>query len=63
MSAIGSAVQDGNYVKVYDENGGYKFEKSGELVGYTSSTVTVKDGNYAKTYDSDGGYKFEKYSG
>jgi len=61
MSNIGSAKQDGNSVIVYDENGGYKFERNGELVGYTSSTVTVKDSiGSSITYGSEGEFKFER---
>jgi len=61
MSNIGSAKQDGNSVIVYDENGGYKFERNGELMGYTSSTVTVKDCLGASiTYGSDGEFKYQK---
>jgi hypothetical protein len=62
MSAIGSAKQDGNSVIVYDENGNYKFQKDGtELIGYTSSTVTVKDSVGASiTYGSDGEFKYQR---
>ena len=61
MSNIGSAKQDGNSVIVYDENGGYKFELNGELVGYTSSTVTVRSSTGSSiTYGSEGDYKFER---
>ena len=62
MSNIGSAKQDGNSVIVYDENGSHKFTKDGtELIGYTSSTVTVKDSIGASiTYGSDGEYKYQK---
>ena len=62
MSNIGSAKQDGNSVIVYDENGSHKFTKDGtELVGYTSSTLTIKDcGGAFITYGSDGEFKFQK---
>jgi hypothetical protein len=62
MSNIASATQDGKAVKVYDENGGYKFELYDvELVGYTSSTVTVRTySGSSKTYGSEGEFKFER---
>ncbi|MDA3052061.1 hypothetical protein OFO01_01155 [Campylobacter sp. JMF_01 NE2] len=47
---IGSAVQDGNYVYVYNLKGSMLFSRLGELVGYTSTTVSVLDKN------SDGKY-------
>lgn len=62
MSNIGSVKQDGNTVIVYDENGNFKFQKDGyELIGYTSTTITVKDciGNY-QTYDSNNQFLFQK---
>lgn len=51
----------GDSVEVYDENGNYKFGKSGELMGYTASTVSVRtsSGNI-EVYDDDGNYKFSK---
>lgn len=62
MSTIGTAKQDGNSVLIYDEDGNFKFKKDGtELIGYTSSTITVRDCNGAAiTYDSEGEYKFQK---
>ena len=38
---IGSAKQQGTNVMVYNESGGFMFNKTGNLVGYTSNTVTV----------------------
>jgi hypothetical protein len=57
---IASAMYDGNYTRVYDENGWEKFSKHGELVGYTGSTVTVKSGISIVTYDENGNVKFSK---
>ena len=39
---IGYAKQKGNSVWLYDETGKPLFNKCGELVGYTSNTVSVK---------------------
>ena len=61
---IGSATFRGNYVYVYDEKGRQLFSKNAEdLVGFTSSTVTVKRGNYNYTYDEKGRQLFSKYGG
>ena len=57
---IGMAQQDGDFVRVYDENGSYLFSIGGELVGYTSSTVSIKDGSFIRVYDSTGSYKFSR---
>lgn len=57
---IATAKQDSSQVKVYDEKGNFMFSKSGELVGYTPSTVTIKDGSQNKTYDNKGNFKFSK---
>ena len=43
--AIGSAVQRGNSVNVYNERGVMLFSKVGELIGYTGTTVTIRRGN------------------
>lgn len=48
--AIGSAVQRGNSVNVYNERGVMLFSKVGELIGYTGTTVTIRRGNQAITY-------------
>ncbi len=31
-----------NHINVYDETGKFLFNKCGELVGYTSNTVSIK---------------------
>ncbi len=41
--AIGSAVQRGNSVNVYNERGVMLFSKVGELIGYTGTTVTIAE--------------------
>lgn len=58
--AIGSAVQRGSYVFVYDESGRHVFSlpagtgpKDG-LHGYTGATISVRRGAYIFTYDNRG---------
>ena len=51
---IGSCVQKGYYVYVYDEKGYSLFSKYGTLVGYTGNTVSVKNNNYVETFDEKG---------
>ena len=57
---IGLALQEGGFVRVYDENGSILFSLPGELVGYTSSTVSIKDGSFIRVYDSNGSHKFSR---
>lgn len=57
---IGSAVQRGDWVYVYDEKGSQLFTKSaggGEkdgLMGYTGSTVSIRRGDWVYVYDAKG---------
>lgn len=61
MSLIGLAKQtSNNRVEVYDENGSYKFSKQGELVGFTSTTISVAVNGLIEVYDENGSYKFSK---
>ncbi|MBR5168069.1 MAG: hypothetical protein IKW86_08450 [Salinivirgaceae bacterium] len=59
---ISTAVQkSSNRVEVYDEKGSYKFSLSGELVGFTGTTVSVrKSGNRIEVYNDKGSYQFSK---
>ncbi len=57
---IGMAQQEGGFVRVYDENGSILFSIGGELVGYTSSTVSIKEGNFIHVYDANGSIKFSR---
>ena len=57
---IGMALQEGGFVRVYDENGSYLFSIGGALIAYTSSTVSIKDGSFIRVYDSTGSYKFSR---
>lgn len=52
--AISVAVQKGKTVYVYNERNSQLYSKSGELVGYTGSTVNVKRGSFIHTYDEKG---------
>ena len=54
------AKQDGFSVVVYDENGNFMFSRSGELVGFTSTTVSIKDGTCITVYDEHGNFKFSR---
>lgn len=42
---IGYAEQKGSNVFVYNTNGGFLWNRTGTLMGYTSSTVTIKQGS------------------
>ena len=55
---IALAKQDGSSVVVYDENGNTMFYRLGELVGFTSTTVSIKSGSYITVYDEHGNTKF-----
>lgn len=52
--AISTAVQRGNWVYVYDEKGHQLTSVSGELHGFTGSSVSVKRGNWIYVYDEHG---------
>lgn len=58
--AIATATQKGSSVYVYNEKGSLLFSKSGELQGYTSSTVSIRRGSTVYTYDEKGILKFQK---
>jgi len=58
--AISTAKQSGNTVYVYDERGSVLFQRSGTLMGYTSTTVTVKNGTTNYTYNDKGGVMFQR---
>lgn len=59
---IASAKQEGSTVRVYNEKGSMLFSKTGILVGFTSSTVSVKDtsGSTVRTYNEKGSLLFSK---
>ena len=59
--AISSAVQKGTTVTVYDERGFVLFIRGNcQLVGYTSTTVSVKMGKHTYTYDARGFTMFSR---
>ena len=57
---IAIAKQEGSSVRVYDERGSFMFQKSGELQGYTSTTVSIKEGSSIRVYDEKGSFKFQR---
>ena len=61
MSKIGIAKQNYDTVEVYDENGKMLFGKSGKLVGYTATTVSIETrSGMLEVYDENGKIKFSK---
>ena len=54
------AKQQGTNVYVYSETGSFMFNKTGNLIGYTSNTVTVKQGGSTYVYGKHGEIKFTK---
>lgn len=59
---IASAKQNGSSVYVYDEKGHILFTKTGTLMGFTSTSVTIKSssGSTLYTYDEKGHILFTK---
>ena len=51
---IGTAVQKGSWVYVYDDDHLLQYEREGELVGYTATSVFVKNGVFTYVYDQNG---------
>ncbi|MCF0217018.1 MAG: hypothetical protein HUK21_11170 [Fibrobacteraceae bacterium] len=51
---ISTAVQRGNFVYVYNEKNSPIKTISGELHGFTSTTVSVKRGSFIYVYDEKG---------
>ena len=51
---IVTAIQKGNSVYVYGERNKLLFTQSGELHGYTGSSVSVKKGDTVYTYNDRG---------
>ena len=51
---ISSAIQRGSFVYVYDEKNRQVGSHSGDLHGYTGSSVSVKRGSFIYTYDDKG---------
>ncbi|ACX75399.1 conserved hypothetical protein [Fibrobacter succinogenes subsp. succinogenes S85] len=58
---IGSAIQKGSSVYVFNEKGVQIWSRpSDALIGFTSSSVTVRVGNNARIYDEKGVHKYTK---
>lgn len=51
---ITTAIQKGSIVYVYGDGNRQLFNKTGELHGYTSSTVSIRKGNVVYTYNERG---------
>lgn len=51
---ISSAVQDGLYVRAIGTDGSTLYTRKGELLGFTSVSVTVRDGNTIYICGQDG---------
>lgn len=51
---IDTAIQKGSSVYVYGNGNRMLFVKSGDLYGYTSTSVSVKHGNTVYTYNERG---------
>ena len=52
--------QQGTNVMVNSETGSFMFNKTSNLIGYTSNTVTVKQGATTYVYGEHGEIKFTK---
>lgn len=57
---IALAVQKGSQVYVFDSNNHQLFNVQGELVGFTSTTVSVKSNGSIRVYDEKGHFLFNK---
>ena len=51
---IGYAIQKGNRVYVYDDKNNEITNKSGELLGFSSTSYVVKNGCQTNVYDEYG---------
>ena len=47
-------------VAVYDEKGTFLFSRSGQLVGFTPTSVTIKNGSRNEVYDNKGNFQFSR---
>ena len=57
---IGYVEQKGSDVYVYSQNGGFLWNRTGTLVGYTSNTVTIKHGSTTYVCGERGEVKFTR---
>lgn len=51
---IGSAIQNGSFVNVFNEKGIMLFSLGGVLQGFSGSTVTIKHGDVITIYNERG---------
>ena len=57
---IAVAKQEGNTVRVYDEQNRFLFARTGELQGYTASTVAIREGSRVAVYDERNVFQFAR---
>lgn len=57
--AIARVIQRGQLAEAYDERNMKLFAVFGQIMNYTSSSLTVKEGNMLRTYDERG---FQTYA-
>lgn len=57
---ISHAEQKGSNVYVYNQNGGFLWNRTGTLVGYTSNTVTIRHGSTTYVCGERGEVKFTR---
>ena len=58
---IALAKQHSAWVRVFDEHNHQLFDRPGELVGYTSDTVSIRQGNYIRVVDEKNHIKFTRH--
>lgn len=57
---IATAIEQYGYVFVYNESGSILFSRSGQLVGFTGTTVSIKQLGYTYVYDVNGNILFSR---
>ena len=60
---VSYAKQVGSFVQVFDENNRQLFSKAGELVGFTSTTVSIKVSGYVQVFNEHGSQTTSYYVG
>ena len=64
---IGSVIEEGSYVRAYDERGNQLCSKyigsNDRLMGYTGTSFSIKEGSYVRVYDERGNQLSSKYVG
>ena len=54
IMAIGTAIQNSGFVRVYDEKGHPIYSIPGDSYGFTSTTVSIKVVSFIHIYDAKG---------